>query len=282
MNRPCLLLVAATLCATSPARATPPGEIAAVATHVVTTTTRTLRTVPLKRVITSADGWARVTDGLDGAPPAPDFERHVALLVVADVTGGATSRLGPIKLRDDGSLHVVLEREEPARIEPSPQTTLKAFFVVLPPFPGGVHLDHRTLLGIEGSGFVQRPSPPDPADRDPALLPSLGPDLSLSYVMQDGSAPPALAQLRIETRFARQGMTGRIDTLDFPAAGLEAGFPRFRDGVRYVLAAHAQGLRTVEPLLLDQLPPDGPDGNPRPLQYRFTLERVVDAAPGAR
>lgn len=283
MNRPFLLLAAATLCAASvPARATPPGEIAAVATHVVTTTTRTLRTVPLKRVITTTEGWARVTEDLEGAPPAPDFQRHVALLVVADVTGGATSRLGPLKLRDDGSLHVVLEREEPARIEPNPQTTLKAFFVVLPPFEGGVHLDHRTLLGIEGSGFVQRPSPPDPADRDPARLPALGPDLRLSYAMQDGSAPPEQAQLRIETRFERQGMTGRIDTLDFPRGGIRAAFPRFRDGVRYVLAAHAPGLRTVRPLTLEQLPPDGPDGNPRPITHEFVLEPVVETAPGAR
>src|SRR5690606_23495951 len=123
-----------------------------------------------------------------------------------------------MRLRDDGSLHVVLEREEPARIEANPATTLKCFFVVVPPFEGGVHLDHRTLLGIEGSGFVQRPSPADPVDRDPARLPTLGPDLRLTYVMEDGSTPPEAAQLRVETRYERQGMTGRIDTLDFPRA----------------------------------------------------------------
>lgn len=284
MKRLALLCLAATLAAAPwPSRAAPPpGEVAAVATHVVTTTTRTLRTVPMKRVITSAEGWARVTDGLEGAPPAPDFGRHVVLLVVADVTGGATSRLGPMRLRGDGSLHVVLEREEPARIETNPVPTLLCFFVVLPPFEGGVHLEHRTLLGIEGSGYVQRPSPPDPADRDPERLPSLAPDLQLTYVMKDGSTPPERASLRIETRFERQGLTGRVTTLDFPRAGVRSPFPRFRDGVRYVLAAHAPGLRSAAPLVLDGLPPDGPDGNPAPIEHRFVLEPVVEPARGSR
>lgn len=281
MNRLVLHLAAATVLVASPVVAAPPGEVAAVATHVVTTTTRTLRTVPLKRVITSAEGWERVTRGLEGAPPAPDFTQHVALLVVADVTGGATSRLGALYLRDDGDLHVVLEREEPARIEANPLGTLKCFFVVMPPFAGGVHLDHRTLLGVEGSGFVQRPSPPDAADRDPARLPTLGPDLRLTYVRKDGSPAPEGAQLRVETRFERQGMTGRIDTHDFPRAGVNAPFPRFRDGVRYVFAAHAPGLRSVQPLVLTALPPDGPDGNPAPLVHEFVLEPVADA-PGGR
>lgn len=282
MTRAASCLAAVLVAAPTVVRAAPPAEVAPVATHVVTTTTRTLRTVPLKRVITSPEGWARVTAGLEGAPPAPDFSRHVALLVVADVTGGATSRLGPLRLREDGVLHVVLEREEPARIAPSPQTTLRCFFVVLPPFEGGVHLDHRTLLGIEGSGFVQRPAPPDPADRDPARLPSLGPDLTLTCVMADGSTPPEHVQLRMETRFDRQGMTGRIDTLDLPRAGVRAAFPRFRDGVRYVLAAHAPGLRSVEPLVLRELPPDGPDGNPAPLTHEFVLEPVTGPAAGGR
>lgn len=271
----CLLSALAVAAPLAPAAA---ADLAPVATHVVTTSTRTLRACPLKRVITSPAGWARVTDGLEGAPPMPDFERHVALLVVADVSGGATSRLGPLRLRPDGALHVILEREEPARIAANPAPALRCFFVVLPAFDGGVHLDHRTLLGVEGSGYVQRPSPPDAADRDPARLPSLGPDLRLSYAMADGSTPPAAAQLRVESRFERQGLIGRVETLTLPADGLSLGLPRFRDDVRYVFAAYAPGLRSVEPRVLDAPPPDGLDGNPTPLTYHFLLEPVAGPA----
>ncbi|MCO5168395.1 MAG: hypothetical protein M9894_18810 [Planctomycetes bacterium] len=264
---PALLLLAATA-----APVTAAGEVAPVATHVVTTSTRTLRSCPLKRVITTTDGWARVTDGLAGAPPAPDFDAHVAVLVVADDTGGAMSRLGAVRLRDDGALLVELEREEPGRLAPGAEPLLRCFFVVVPPFPGGVHLDHKTLIAAEGSGFIKRPSPPSPDDRDPAKLPSLGPDLRLTYAMADGSPPPAGVQLRVETRFSRQDLTGRTVDQPFPPDGLSDGFPRIRDGVRHTLWAHAPGLRSRRSLVLDRLPPDGPDGNPRPLTYRFVLE----------
>ncbi|MCW8137741.1 MAG: hypothetical protein KIT58_02440 [Planctomycetota bacterium] len=270
---PVLLLLAA---AAAPCSAA--GEVAPVATHVVTTGARTLRRCPLKRVITSPEGWARVTDGLDGAPPAPDFDAHVAVLVVADDTGGASSRLGGVRLRDDGALEVELLREEPGRLTPGAEPLLRCFFLVVPPFPGGVHLAHRTLIAVDGSGSITLASPASPDDRDLAKLPALGPDLRLTYAMADGSPAPAGVQLRVETRFSRDDLTGRSVDTPFPPEGVTDVLPRFRDGVRYTFWAHAPGLRSRRSLVLDRPPPDGPDGNPRPVTYRFLLEPV----PGGR
>lgn len=252
------------------------GDITPVASHTVTTQTRTLRDCPLKRVITTREGWDHVTAGLEGAPPAPDFDKHVAVLVVADVTGGARSELTKVRKRPDGALHVVLERDEPLRIDTVPTPTLKCFFLVVPPFDGGVHLDHRTRLEGEGSGHVVLASPPAPKDRDPKLLPTLGPDLRMTYVMKDGSPPPRDGiLLRQESVFPRQDLTGRVQTGPFPPEGVVAAYPRFRDGVKFVLAAHGPNHRSVKPLELSALPPDGPDGNPRPMTYQFVLEPIV-------
>jgi hypothetical protein len=274
------LVTLAPLVAGAPAAAGQDEAVAPLATYTVTTRSRTLRGCPLKRVITTPEGWAHVVDGLEGAPPAPDLARSVAVLIVTDDTGGATSALGACRLRADGSLDVVVERREPVRVDPAGAPTLTCFFLVVPPFPGGVRLEHRTLLEEQGSGTITRPIPADPTDRDPMRLPTLGPDLRLTYAMADGSPPPEKVLLREETRYERRDLLGRVDTVDFPAAGANGPFPRFRDGARYVLAAYAPGLRSVRALALDKLPPDGPDGNPQPIRFRFLLEPVPAPGPG--
>lgn len=252
-------------------------DVTPVASYTVSTETRTLRGCPLKRVITSRAGWDRVTKGLEGAPPAPDFAKHVAVLIVADVTGGAKAEVRALKLREDGALHVVLERDEPRRMDTLPLPSLRCFFVVLSPFAGGIHLEPRTVLAEEGSGVIAlAPIPPDAADRDPAKLPLLRPDMRLTYALADGSPPPTDGVLlRQESFFPRQDLIGRVQTDPFPPEGVNAAFPRFRDGVRFVLAAHGPNHRSVSVLELAKLPPDGADGSPAPLDHRFVLEPVV-------
>lgn len=270
-NTSLLLAAAATLFCVAPSSAQ---DVSPVASHVVTTTLRTLRNCPIKRVLTTPEQWAQVVDGLEGAPPAPSFEEHVVVLIVTDISGGATTRVAGLKLGQDGAIRVALEREEPVRFEPTAVTTLRCFFLVVPWFPGGVHLDYRTLLGVEGSGKVQRPMPAEPQDRDGSRLPSLGPDLRLTYAMADGSAPSGGVLLRQESVFKRQDLTGRVHTVEFPQKGLSVAFPRLGEELRYVFAAHTQGLRSVKPLIIDGLPPDGPDGNPAPITFQFLLEPV--------
>lgn len=250
------------------------GDVAPVATHEVVTAARTLRGLPLKRVIATRAGWDRVLDGVDAPPPAPDFARHQVLLVVADEAGGARSRLDGLRLRDDGALSVVLHREEPASADPDARASLRAYLLVLPLWPGGVHVEHRTHLA-GGGGSIARPMPPSDLDRDPERLPSLGPDLRLSWVLPDGTPLPAGAavQLRREAHYKRSDLPARVHTEPFPRA-LGAAFPRFRDEVSYVWAAHATGLRSRNALRLRALPPDGPDGSPRPITHRFVLEPV--------
>lgn len=257
--------------------------IAPVASWEVTTRTRTLRGCPLKRVITTPEGWARVTADLDGAPPAPSFDGNVVLLVVADVTGGATSWLDPqLALQPSGDLRVRLWRREPERgVDPSADPALKVFLLLVPAFPGGVRLDHRTVLeggdGREGSGTIDRPSLPDPADRDPARLPELGPDLTFTYAMADGSPAPPAIHLRVESSLAQAGRVTALPAraADFPAAGITAPYPRFsRAALTYRYAGHDDALRCTNPLDLRALPPDGPDGNPPRQRHRFLLEPI--------
>jgi hypothetical protein len=256
-------------------------DVTPVASYTVTTETRTLRGCPLKRVITTREGWDRVTRGLEGAPPAPDFTKHVAVLIVADVSGGAKAALRSLKHRPDGALHAVLERDEPRRMDVVPLPSLRCFFLVIPPFAGGIYLEPRTVLAEEGSGVIAlAPLPPHPSDRDPARLPQLRPDMRLTYAMADGSpAPKDGILLRQESIFSRQedGRTlpGRVQTDAFPPEGIVAAYPRFRDGVRFVLAAHGPNHRTQAVLELTKLPADGPDGSPAPLDHRFLLEPVV-------
>jgi hypothetical protein len=116
--------------------------------------------------------------------------------------------------------------------------------------------------------------PAEPRDRDGSALPALGPDLRLSYAMADGSTPPPVALLRKESVFKRQDLTGRVHTIELPQKGLTIAFPRLGAELRYVFAAHTQNLRSVKPLVIDGLPPDGPDGNPAPITFQFLLEPV--------
>lgn len=251
-------------------------DIAPIATHEVVTAQRTLRGLPLKRIITTRAGWDRLVDGLEKAPPAPDFETTAALLVVADESAGARARLGGVTLRDDGAVSVVLHREEPATPDLDAPANVHAFILILPAWPGGAHLDHRTQLP-GGGGSISRPTPPAAGDREPKQVPSLGPDLRLSWVMADGRPVPAGLEvlLRREARFKRADLAARIHTDPFPApTGL--AFPRFRDDVSYIWAAHGAGVRSRNALQLKALPADGPDGHPRPIKHEFVLEGIHD------
>lgn len=253
--------------------------VAAVATYGVSTGRRTLRGLPIKRVVTDKAAWDRAMEQLDGAPPAPDFGQHVALLVVADSTGGTKTWLDGLALPGDGTLRCVLHREEPNRIDTTAQPTITAHVVILAPFPGGVHLDHRTHLA-GGGGSISRPSEPAPEDRDQALVPLLGPDLRFSFAAAEGhTLPPGLeVLLRTEATFpSRKELPARAADDPFPTLGL--GFPRVRDDVRYLFAAYAPGWRSSNALVMTRIPKDGKDGSPAPIVHRFVLEPVQ--GPGA-
>jgi hypothetical protein len=268
-----LLLLLLPLLLALPARA---DGVAAVATYGVSTGRRTLKGLPIKRVITDKAAWDRAMERFDEAPPTPDFAKQVALLVVADSTGGTKTWLDGLELQGD-LLRCVLHREEPLRLEPSAQPTITAHIAVLAPFAGGVHLDHRTHLP-GGGGSISRPAEPAPEDRDQALVPQLGPDLRLSFARADGQPLPAglAVLLRTEATFpSRKDLPSRVATDPFPHLGL--GFPRVRDDVRYLLAAHAPGWRSSNALVITRLPKDGPDGSPPPIVHRFLLEPVQGA-----
>jgi len=276
--RAAALLAALLALGAGPGAAQDGAAVAPVASYLVTTDQRTLRGCPTKHVIVDRAGWRRVTAGLEGAPPAPDFSERAVVLVVADASGGATSRVTELARRDDGSLRVRLDREEPPDGPAAgADLVLECFFLVVPTFPGGLYLEHRTSLG-EGLGYVQRPIPPSEADRLPAALPQLGPDVRLSYGMLDGSAPPAEGVvLRLETTFPdRPDIPARTRSGGLPGDGLGMRFPRIRDGARHLLAAHTDGLRSANALVLRGLPaPDG-SGSPAPVVHRFLLEPVPD------
>ncbi len=263
-----LLAAALPLLLPSAARA---GEaVATVASHVVVTERRTLLDAPLKGLITTATGWRRVTEGLAGAPPAPDFAAgQVGLLVVADARGAANA-VEAVERAGSNDLRVVLVRREGVRADDPSLPRLEAFFFTLAADPGGgVALTHRTVLP-EGMGTVERTTPAVPSDRDPRGLPRLGPDLRLALGMADGSEVPPGIKLRVEVYYARKGLPGRVVDVPFPAEGLI--FPELRDGARFVYAAYGEGLRSQNALVLDALPPPGPGGGAPPLQHRFLLE----------
>jgi hypothetical protein len=244
--------------------------VAPVASYTVETVRRTLRKLPLKRIITSERGWRRVTRGLSDPPPKPDFTQHECVLVVADARGGAKSWIERVERRENGELLVVLHRQETeTSLDTLPR--LKSFFLLFPAPVDGVRLEHRTLLEGIG-GFIERSSPAVAADRDPRQLPALGPDLRLSCVMADGSPPPEGLKLRWEAHFRRQDLPGKVKTIPFPTQGLP--FPRIRDEVHHVYAAHAAGFRSRNPLVIRRLPPLGADGSPRPIVHVFRLEPV--------
>lgn len=255
--------------------------VAPVATYGVSTGRRTLRGLPIKRVITDKAAWDLAMAELDGAPPAPDFGQHVALLVVADSTGGTKTWLDGLALPGDGTLRCVLHREEPLRVETGAQPTITAHVVVLAPFPGGVHLDHRTHLP-GGGGSISRPAEPAPEDRDQALVPLLGPDLRLSFARADGQPMPTGLEVRLRTEAtfpSRKELPSRVADDPFPTLGL--GFPRVRDDVRYLFAAYAPGWRSRNAFVMTRVPKDGKDGSPTPIVHRFLLEPVQGPAPPA-
>ena len=241
--------------------------------HVVHTALRTVLTSPCKGVIEDAETWARVTNGLEGAPEAPDFAAgQVAALLVIDVGGGAAAHLEGVEWTGEGprTLRVILQQAEP-QAGALQRPSVCCAFLFVEAFQGGVRLDLRSVLG-EGGGFIQRTIPAGPEDHDPEALPELGPDLRLEVVMADGGPPPPGLVLRVESHFLRRDLPPRTFDQEVPAEGLR--YPRFRDQVRYTLTVFAPGLRARNPLRLDRLPTEGPDGNPRRIQHRFVVERT--------
>lgn len=257
-----LLLLALWL---APSRA---DEVAPLHSATVLTKLRTLRGLPLKRVITSAKGWRRVTTDLEGAPPAPAFAQgEVCVLIVVDESGGAASWVKKIEThpKSEGLRIEVLRRDGEVSVEPS----LKAFFLRFKAFTGGVELVHTTRLPYD-QGTIQRKFKPDPQDRVRKRLPRLGPDLRFRFKTPDGAQPEGL-KLRHETRFPGQQHPAKVETLDFPRG---MAFPRVRRGTRehHVFAVYGKGHRCEKALLYDQLPPNGADGSPQPLKHTFHLE----------
>lgn len=269
MSRLLVLLSLAALL--PPAQAQAQSAVAPIATYAVTTKRRSLRNLPLKAVITTAAGWKRVTEDLQGAPPSPDFKKsQVCVLVVADVSGGAHSWVSGIKqTKNKKDIEVLLERRQ-GRRDLYPH--IKCFFIVLPRLEGGVLLQHRTLLGIGGK--IVSNFHPLKRDRDPTYLPELGPDLRLSVAMRDGSAPPRGIKLRYEGRRPGKRLAHNVATIAFPKTGLP--FPTFRRGFvsTHIYAAHTKKLRSRNPLVLKKMPANGPDGSPLVVRHRFLLEPI--------
>ncbi|MGE0712081.1 MAG: hypothetical protein AB7N76_31855 [Planctomycetota bacterium] len=258
-----------------PARAQGAGGVAPLASYVVDTRRRTLRGLPLKRVIVDATGWRRVTADLEGAPPAPDFAKgQVCLLVVADASGGAKTWVERLTRISSDRLRVSLARVD-ANVDLNPH--LRCFFFFLPAFAGGVELQHRSIMP-EGGGAMSVRFKPDPTDRDPRRLPELGPDLRLSYALPVGvKLTDGALKLRYEARYTG-GVPGKLATVEFPASGLP--FPRIRHGTGalHIYAAHTNELRSKNALAIDRLPPEGPDGSPQVVRHCFQLEPI----PGGR
>ena len=119
--------------------------------HTVDTALRSLGDCPRKHVITSAEDYAKVVSGLEGAPPAPDFaSRHVALLIFDRGAFGATEVGEPTLVEGALRVPIVLRQGEGAE----GQRSLRCVFVVVPSFTGGVLLAQRRELG-EGRGHVE-------------------------------------------------------------------------------------------------------------------------------
>lgn len=244
-------------------------SIAPLHSAVVSSRLRTLRGLPLKRLIDSPAAWRRVTYALADAPPAPAFaEGEVCVLVVVDESGGASSQLERLERTSAGDVRVRIKREDGRAGSLEPHFT--AYFLRLPSFGGGVELLHTTHLP-DGGGTIQRRFKPEPSDRDPRNLPQLGPDLRFSYKAERGASPVGL-KLRHETRFSDQRLPDRLETIDL-THGL--AFPRFRRGTktRHIYALYCDTHRSKSALLLEALPRDGPDGSPLPITHEFELER---------
>lgn len=264
--------VAALLIPRGPARA---GDaVEPLASHVIDTDRRTLRGLPTKGVVTDADGWAWLTEGLIDPPPPPDFAKgQVALVVVADTTGGIETELASLE-RTDGAIRALLVRHDEETASDA-LTRVRCFVAVLDDWGGGVELVHRTQLE-GGIGTIERVTPAVPSDRERRLLPRLGADLRLSVAMEDGSPLPEGVMLRIEVHYGRKDLPGKVLEVPFPKEGLI--YSSFENGARYVYAAHRPGLRSRNALVLRKLPRSDATGSPRPTEHRFLLEPV----PGGR
>jgi hypothetical protein len=246
--------------------------IAPIASHVVTTELRTLRGCPRKHVVSAAEDWDRMVEGLLGAPPTPDFASQEVLLLITDELGGADSRVTALEAGADGELRLILTRRQPELHERG-DPTLTCHFFIVPRGVSGLRLEIRTSLGE--SGFVQRPVKPAAGDRDPAQLPQLGPDIRLRWSPPAGTGAPAQVQVRMESTFPeRPDLPPGASTHPFAGPELGLRFPRIRDGVRHVLGAYAPGLRSENPLVLEELPALDGSGSPAPVTHTFQLEPV--------
>ena len=277
MNRRAPLLLALALLSTPLSASAGEGETAPIGTALVDTDLRTLRGCPLKAIVTRAEDWARVVDGLPGAPPAPDFASQAAALVVIELPPQGQAQLEEFGLTKEGDLRVVIHRRDP---DPpvSGLPTLRCFFFYLPPPKGGVLLEYRTQVW-GGTGYVSRLALPGPGDRDPTRLPLLGPDVRLSVAPPPGGRLPPNLALRQEARFPNQpDLERRVTTTPWPEGGtvtLGMRYPRVH-GVEHLLAAHGDGQRSRNPLRIDALPgPDG-SGSPAPVVHTFQLEPVPE------
>jgi hypothetical protein len=244
----------------------------ALRTYAVTTQRRSLTKLPVKALITDDAGWKHVTTALEGAPPKPNFaEGQVCAIVVANVAGGADAELNVARAGEtEGELWVAVTRKEETRKGQLPG--LKAIFLVVAASFTKIHLDFTTEL-LGGAGRVTRGFPPVESDAVVRQLPRLGPDLRLSVEMADGSAVPDGLKLRYEASYPKSdNRPGKIETIEFPHKGLP--FPRIRDDVRHVYAAHGAGLRSKNPLVVRKLPRAGADGSPLPIRHRFVLEKT--------
>lgn len=258
------------------------GDVAPIDSAIVDTDLRTLRGCPLKALVTRAEDWQRVVDGLAGAPPAPDFQRLAAAVVVVEVPPGGQVTLEEVELaaaKPGGGqeLRVVLQRHDPDPPQ-SGLPTLRCCFFFLPAPAGGIVLDYRTQVW-GGTGYVSRLILPRPQDRDPACFPALGPDVRLQVAPPPGQALPPQLSLREEATFANQPeLERRVLTNDWPQAGavpLGLRFPRVH-GVEHLLAAHAPGLRSRNPLRILTLPAPDASGSPPPIVHTFQLEPVPE------
>jgi len=260
-----LALLLLTLCL-APCQA---DDVAPLHSATVSTKLRTLRGLPLKRLITSAKGWRRVTTDLEGAPPPPAFAQgEVCVLIVVDESGGAASWIQKIETHPahEGLRINVLRRDGQVSLEPS----LKAFFLRFKAFKGGVELVHTTRMP-EDQGTIGTKFKPNPADSVRKRLPRLGPDIRFRTKTASGVRPEGL-KLRHETRFPGQRHPAKLSTVDLPKG---MAFPRVRRGTRehHVFAVYSKEYRCEKALLYDQLPPVGADGSPQPIKHTFLLER---------
>lgn len=243
----------------------------------VDTSLRTLLGCPRKAVITRAEDWARVVDGLDGAPAAPDFAARSVVLVVVELAPGAEASVAASERVEQG-WKVVLHRRDPEPPQPG-ETRLRCWFAEVPAdLQGGVELEVRTEVW-GGAGFISRPFLAGPEDRDPARLPALGPDVRLSATPPRGAALPDGLLLRHESTFpTRSDLPRRVTTVPWSGGTGRVGMrlPRVRDGVEHLLAVHGAGLRSRNALVIKELPDRDGSGSPRPIVHTFQLEPVPE------